>query len=162
MSAVENTKYIDEKIAHIYYLNVLGTNYQAEIKINSRYGDRLNAKSNKIFLDGVISPHEVSKFNKRYYMEQLKPGPRGLNADYDKSWDRYNRREVKLNKLFLNTLRDHADEIMRDYMTQAGWDKMVWNNYAGCSTCKCSPGFNMRGDKVKNTAFYVTFSERTV
>jgi len=143
------------------------SNIKAKISFTSRYSDRRSAKKNLVFVNGEKSPQDVPETSPLYNVE-LVPGPRGDEL-IDKVWDRYNRKEVKIMKTYLNRLasvikdKAQAEETFKKldfWIENSGYKKAQFNPYAGCSMCKCSPGFVLRTNSdIKNTAMHVAFME---
>lgn len=145
-------------------VDVLDKSYTVKLHINCRNSERYGAKGNVFYIDGTPRPHELSSLHK-FYHEELEPGPRGVDIDQDKKWKKYNRSEVKIFNMFINRFMDYLNSMgspyqqLYYYILDAGLDNRKWNMHAGCSMCKCSPGFKMKGIHIKNNAFSLSFTE---
>lgn len=141
------------------------SNIKAKISFTSRYGDRRNTKRNLVFINGEMSPEDLPETSPLYNVE-LVCGPRGDEL-IDKVWDRYNRKEVKIMKAYLNKLAcviknkaqtDETFKALNYWIENSGYEKAQYNAYAGCSMCKCSPGFVLRANSdIKNIAMHLAF-----
>jgi len=145
-------------------VDVLDKSYTVKLHVNRRYSERYGAKGNIFFINGTLSPHELSPFHKLYH-EELDAGPKGIDPEQDKKWKKYNRLEVKIFNIYINRFMDYLRGMgypyqdLYYYILDAGLDNRKFNVYAGCSMCKCSPGFKMKGVHVKNNAFSLSFEE---
>ena len=141
--------------------NPASQNWTATVSFRGRYGDRANAKKNVLFRNGVPNPHELET-NHAWYMEEPKPSVKGVDLANDKLWRKFNRMELKLDEMFLNAFFNAASFEIQSFLIEAGWYGRKFSMYAGCSMCKCSPGYNMKsaGGNIKNTAIDVTFKRK--
>lgn len=143
---------------------VVDKNVHVTVKILPKFGDRANARKNVLFITGEPSPHELP-MNHKYHMLEQMPGPCGKDELIDKLWKQYNRKEVLIMKLFLNKMAEAVEQLAKQgqeqYMTMHSWIQhsgfynKQFNAYAGCNTCRCSPGFVMRGSNITNCAMHV-------
>lgn len=135
--------------------------WTATVSFRGHYGDRANAKKNIIFRDGVPAPHELD-VNHPWYMEEPKPSVKGVDKDNDKLWRKFNRLELKLDEAFLNSFFNAASFEIQSFLIEAGWYGRKFSMYAGCSMCKCSPGYNLKSASgcIKNTAIDVNFKKK--
>ena len=135
--------------------------WEASVYFRPGYSDRFGVKRNLIFVDGVPSPNDLALYEFLYMAEPM-PGPKGVDAEEDKIWKKFNRREIKLFNLFLDQFFNQATDEIQTFLTQAGWYNRRFDHYAGCSMCKCSRGFVMKDEmnEIKNVAVYVGFREK--
>jgi len=135
--------------------------WEAKVFFSPGYSGRYGAKRNLIFVDGIPSPNDLSAYEP-LYMAEPTPGPKGVNAEEDRVWRKFNRRELKLFNLFLGQFFNHATDEIQTFLIQAGWYNRKFDHYAGCSMCKCSRGFVMKDEsgEIKNIAVYVDFKEK--
>jgi hypothetical protein len=145
-------------------VDVLDKSYNVKLSINRRNSERYGARGNVFYIDGTPSPHQLSTFHK-FYHEKLDTGPRGINPEQDKKWKKYNRNEVKIFNMYINRFMDYLGGVgypyqqLYYYILDAGIDNRKWNLNAGCSMCKCSPGFKMKGNHIINHSFSLTFTD---
>jgi len=145
-------------------VDVLDKSYKVNLHINRRNSERYGAKGNVFYVSGTLSPHELSPYHK-FYHEELKPGPQGVDLELDKKWKKYNRNEVKIYNMYIDRFMDYLSGMgyqyhdLEYYILRAGLNDRKWNMHAGCSMCKCSPGFKMKGTYVYNNAFSLSFEE---
>ena len=143
-------------------MTLFGQPLKAKVSFTPRYKDRRNAQANLVFVAGEKSPHQMD-IDSKFYQAELAPGPRDKDELIDKLWDKYNKKEVKIMKYYLKNLRDTIKNnpqysVLSSWMEESGMDKPVFNVYAGCSMCRCSPGFVIRSPKdIKNVAIHVNF-----
>lgn len=132
----------------------------AEISFTPRYSDRYGVKSNLLFIAGEKSPHEY-ELSHRLHAEQLDPGPSGKDELIDRLWNLYNRKEVRSMKHYANHVFNTGPAELKEFVQLAGYSKKVFSAYAGCSMCKCSPGFRMPGsEQVKNVAIHLSITRK--
>lgn len=145
-------------------VDVQDKSYNVKLTVNRRNSERYGAKGNVFYIDGTPSPHELSPYHK-FYHEELRAGPRGVDLEQDKKWKKYNRLEVKIFDMFINRFMDYLNGMnhhqLYHYILDAGLDYRKWNMHAGCSMCKCSPGFKMKSVSggVTNHSFSLSFTE---
>ena len=141
--------------------NPASQNWTATVSFRGRYGDRANAKKNIIFRDGVPSPKELDASHP-CYMEEPMPSVKGVNKENDKLWRKYNKLELKLDDTFLCAFFNVASFEIQSFLIEAGWYGRKFNMYAGCSMCRCSPGYNLKSANgfIQNTAIDVTFKKK--
>jgi len=140
--------------------NPASQNWTATVSFRGQYGDRANAKKNILFRSGVPSPHELETSHS-WYMEEPKPSVKGADKENDKLWRKFNRVELKLDEMFLNAFFNVASFEIQSFLIEAGWYERKFSMYAGCSMCKCSPGYNMKSaGSIKNTAIDVVFKKK--
>jgi len=145
-------------------VDVLDKSYNVKLTVNRRNSERYGAKGNVFYIDGTPSPHELCTMHK-FYHEELDAGPQGLDPEQDKKWKKYNRLEVKIFNMYINRFMDYLRGMgypyqhLYYYILDAGIDNRKWNLHAGCSMCKCSPGFKMKGNHITNHSFSLTFTE---
>ena len=78
------------------------------------------------------------------------PGiPEGPNSDdggpIDQAWKVYNKNEKKIHKLLMAEFKDEITAIIAEHSNYDYADlKVLFNKYAGCSMCPCSPGWNVK------------------
>lgn len=151
---------------------------QVNLSLRSRYSDRRSTKNNFLFISGERSPHELDTAHKYYHIE-LAPGPQGKDLDLDKEWKTYNRKEVKIMNMYLNILSSEIEYraktvdsettwdmpgfymTLSEWLNKSGFYKKTFSPYAGCSMCKCSPGFKLKNihPSIKNVSMHVDFKE---
>jgi hypothetical protein len=145
-------------------VNVLDKSYNVKLTVNRRNSERFGARGNVFYIDGTLSPHELSVHHK-FYMGKLQTGTQGENSEYDRLWRKYNRNEVKIFNMYINRFMDYLRGLgypyqqLYYYILDAGIDNRKWNMYTGCTTCKCSPGFKMKGNHITNHSFSLSFTE---
>jgi len=141
--------------------NPASQNWTATVSFRARYGDRANAKKNIIFRDGVPSPKELDASHP-YYMEEPMPSVKGVNKKNDKLWRKFNKMELKLDEAFLGAFFNAASFEIQSFLIEAGWYGRKFSMYAGCSMCRCSPGYNLKSANgfIKNVAIDVTFKKK--
>lgn len=145
-------------------IDVMDKSYNVKLLISCRNSERFGAKGNVFYIDGTPSPHELSPYHK-FYHKELKAGPMWIDLELDKKWKKYNRNEVKIFNMFIDRFMDYLSKMgyqYRDleyYILCAGLNNRKWNMHAGCSMCKCSPGFKMKGNHITNHSFSLTFTE---
>jgi hypothetical protein len=139
----------------------LSQNWTATVNFRARYSDRYSAKKNILFRGGVPSPKELEA-NHPWYMEDPKPSVKGVDKENDKLWRKFNRMELKLDEAYLNAFFNVASFEIQSFLIEAGWYGRKFSMYAGCSMCKCSPGYNLKGANgiIKNIAIDVTFKKK--
>lgn len=184
---ISNEKLFDRLYEKSYTFDIHDTNnflrlphgrIQANVSFSPRYSDRYTTKNNFLFVSGERSPHELDSSCK-YFHNELQPGPKGEDVDKDREWRIYNRKEVKIMNTYLLILSSEIEYKAKTIDSEASWDfpgfYMVlseWLNksgfynrtfspYAGCSMCKCSPGFKLKNvhPSIRNVAMYVAFHE---
>ena len=151
---------------------------QANVSFRSRYSDRRSTKNNFLFVSGERSPHQLDSSHS-YWHPELKPGPKGKDLEVDKEWRIYNRKEVKIMNMYLNILSSEIEyraktvdsettwDVPGFYMTlsewlnKSGFYNRTFSPYAGCSMCKCSPGFRLKNihPSIRNVSMHVEFKE---
>jgi len=151
---------------------------QANVSFRSRYSDRRSTKNNFLFVSGTRDPHELDTSH-NYYHIKLAPGPQGKDLELDKEWKIYNRKEVKIMNMYLNILSSEIEYraktvdsettwdmpgfymTLSEWLNKSGFYNRTFSPYAGCSMCKCSPGFRIKNihPSIKNVAMYVDFKE---
>ena len=141
--------------------NPASQNWTATVSFRGRYGDRMNAKKNIIFRDGVPSPKELET-NHPWYMEMPEHSVKGQDKDNDKLWRKYNKLELKLDEAFLSAFFNAASFEIQSFLIEAGWYGRKFSMRAGCSMCPCSPGYNLKSANgfIKNTAIDVVFKKK--
>lgn len=141
--------------------NPASQNWTATVTFRDRYGDRANAKKNIIFRDGVPSPRELEA-NHPWYMEIPEHSVKGQDKENDKLWRKYNKLELKLDDTFLCAFFDVASFEIQSFLIEAGWYGRKFSMYAGCSTCRCSPGYNLKSANgfIRNVAIDVVFKKK--
>ncbi|NBW57070.1 hypothetical protein EBR43_04665 [bacterium] len=160
------------------FLKLPNGRIQANISFSPRYSDRYSTKNNFLFVSGERSPHELDTSCK-YFHNELKPGPKGKDEIVDKEWRVYNRKEVKIMNTYLLILSSEIEYKAKTVDSEASWDfpgfymvlsewlnksgfyNRIFSPYAGCSMCKCSPGFKLKNvhPSIRNVAMYVKFEE---
>jgi hypothetical protein len=141
--------------------NSASQNWTATVNFRSQYSDRYSAKKNILFRGGVPSPKELETSHP-WYMEDPKPSVKGVDKENDKLWRRFNRMELKLDEAYLNAFFNAASFEIQSFLIEAGWYSRKFSMYAGCSMCKCSPGYNLKSANgfIKNVAIDVTFKKK--
>ena len=151
---------------------------QANVSFRPRYSERRSTKNNILFVSGERSPHELDPSHS-YYHSELAPGPQGKDLELDKEWKIYNRKEVKIMNMYLNVLSSEIEYraktvdsettwdmpgfyiTLSEWLNKSGFYNRTFSPYAGCSMCKCSPGFKLKNihPSIRNVAVYVEFKE---
>jgi len=151
---------------------------QAKVSLRSRYSERRSTKNNYRFVTGTRDPHELDSSH-NYYHTKLAPGPQGIDLELDKEWKIYNRKEVKIQNMYLNILSSEIEYraktvdspttwdmpgfymTLSEWLSKSGFYSRTFSPYAGCSMCKCSPGFKLKkvNPSISNIAMYVDFKE---
>jgi hypothetical protein len=141
--------------------NPASQNWTASVSFRRGYGDRANAKKNIIFRDGVPSPKELNA-SLLYHMEEPMPSVKGVNKENDKLWRKFNKIELKLDEAFLSAFFNAASFEIQSFLIEAGWYGRKFSMYAGCSMCRCSPGYNLKSANgfIKNVAIDVVFKKK--
>lgn len=141
--------------------NPASQNWTATVSFRDRYGDRMNAKKNIIFRDGVPAPHELEA-NHSWYMVKPEHSVKGEDKENDKLWRKYNKLELKLDEAFLSAFFNVASFEIQSFLIEAGWYSRKFSMRAGCSMCPCSPGYNLKSANgfIKNVAIDVVFKEK--
>jgi len=141
--------------------NPASQNWTVTVNFRDRYSDRASAKKNIIFRGGVPSPHELD-VNHAWYMAEPKPSVKGVDLENDKLWRKFNRTELKIDEAFLSAFFNAASFEIQSFLIEAGWYARKFSMYAGCSMCKCSPGYNLKSANgfIKNVAIDVTFKRK--
>lgn len=150
---------------------LFGSKLDITVSFRERFKERYGAKANFVFIAGEKSPCELPQESPLYHAP-LQQGPRNQDALIDKLWDQYNRREVKIMKAYLKHLAETIESKasingenkvedvytkLSEWIRNSGYDKAQFNVYAGCSTCKCSPGFRLgKANSIKNVAMFIT------
>ena len=158
------------------FLKLSNGNIKANISFSPRYSDRYNTKNNFLFVSGERSPHELDASCK-YYHSELTPGAKGKDLEMDKEWRIYNRKEVKIMNTYLLILSSEIEykaktvgsevswdfpgfySVLSKWLNNSGFYNRTFSPYAGCSMCKCSPGFKLKNihPSIRNVAMYVEF-----
>lgn len=141
--------------------NPASQNWTATVTFRDRYSERSSAKKNIIFRDGVPSPKELEA-NHSWYMEMPEHSVKGKDKENDKLWRKYNKLELKLDEAFLSAFFNVASFEIQSFLIEAGWYSRKFSMFAGCSTCRCSPGYNLKSANgfIKNVAIDVVFKKK--
>jgi hypothetical protein len=141
--------------------NSASQNWTATVTFRDRYSERSSAKKNIVFRDGVPSPKELEP-NHAWYMEMPEHSVKGKDKENDKLWRKYNKLELKLDEAFLAGFFNVASFEIQSFLIEAGWYSRKFSMYAGCSTCRCSPGYNLKSANgfIKNVAIDVVFKKK--
>jgi hypothetical protein len=141
--------------------NPASQNWTATVTFRDRYSERSSAKKNIIFRDGVPSPKELET-NHAWYMEMPEHSVKGKDKENDRLWRKYNKLELKLDEAFLAGFFNVASFEIQSFLIEAGWYSRKFSMYAGCSTCRCSPGYNLKSANgfIKNVAIDVVFKKK--
>jgi hypothetical protein len=135
--------------------------WTATVNFRARYSERYTAKKNILFRCGMPAPDEL-KPDHRWYMAKPEHSVKGADIVNDKLWRKFNRTELKIDETFLHAFFNVASFEIQSFLIEAGWYNMKFSMYAGCSMCRCSPGYNLKSANgfIKNTAIDVVFKKK--